>query len=85
MIFSSEEFNEEHSFGRALLARQYRRQRVFFLFSAHPASQELTSLTKQKFPVLFSQDTSLFCRRLRNCQGIQFWLYHDSSATDKLI
>ena len=85
MIFSSEQFNEDHSFGRALLARQYRRQRVFSFFLHIRASQELTSLTKQKFPVLFSQDTSLFCLRLRNCQGIQFWLYQDSSSPDKLI
>ena len=85
MIFSSEQFNEDHSFGRALLARQYRRQRDFFLFSAHPGISRVDILTTQKFPVLFSQDASLFCRRLINCQGIQFWVYQDSSATDKLI
>ena len=54
MIFSSEEFNEEHSFGRALLARQYRRQRVFFSFFLHiRASQELTFLQHKNFPFYF--------------------------------
>ena len=53
MIFSSEQFNEDHSFGRALLARQYRRQRDFFLFSAHPGISrvDITYKTKISSPI----------------------------------